>query len=64
MEETLATIRNAHGHASQMLDDLENDDMLGNAIKRVATDLAGAVGNVARDLDHVVAIENKNEGKK
>ena len=64
LEETLATIGNALGHASQMLDDLENDGMLGNAIKRVAADLAGAVGNVARDLDHVVAIENKNEGKK
>lgn len=52
VEETLTNIGSALTQASQLLRELENDGMLGSAIKRFAADLADSVGNVTRDLDH------------
>lgn len=51
IQESLKTIGDALSHASQMLDDLENEGVLGPAIRRYAIDLANEVGKVAKDLD-------------
>lgn len=51
IQESLRTIGDALSHASQMLDDLENEGVLGPAIRRYAIDLADEVGRVAKDLD-------------
>ncbi len=51
IQESLKTIGDALSHASQMLDDLENEGVLGPAIRRYAIDLANEVGRVAKDLD-------------
>lgn len=51
MESALMSMGDALNHASAMLDDLENDGMLGSSIRRYAFDLALVVGNVARDID-------------
>jgi hypothetical protein len=51
IDETLTTIGDALNHASQMLDGLENDGILGSAIRRYAADIATSVGIVARDLE-------------
>jgi hypothetical protein len=52
IEEALTHIGSALTQVSQLLDELENNGMLGSAIRRFAADLADSVGNVARDLDH------------
>ena len=51
LETAVSSIGDAFDHASQMLDDLEQNGMLGPAIRRYAADLAVVVGNVARDLE-------------
>lgn len=52
IEEALTNIGSALTQVSQLLEELENDGMLGSAIRRFAADLADSVGNVARDLDN------------
>ena len=52
VEDTLSTIGDALANAAQLLDNLENDGMVGSAIRRYAAELANTVGDVARDLDH------------
>ena len=51
-EEALTNIGNALAQASTLLEDLENNGMLGTAIRRFASDLADSVGKVATDLNH------------
>ena len=52
IEEAVTNIGSALAQVSQLLEELENDGMLGSAIRRFAADLADSVGNVARDLDN------------
>ncbi len=59
IENVLNSIGDALNHASEMLDNLEQDGMLGPAIRRYASDLALVVGNVARDIDCGEEIEEK-----
>lgn len=51
-EEALTNIGNALAQASTLLEDLENNGMLGTAIRRFASDLADSVGKVTTDLNH------------
>ena len=51
IENVLISIGDGLNYASELLDNLEQDGMLGPAIRRYASDLALVVGNVARDLD-------------
>mmetsp|Transcript_28098 Transcript_28098/g.41694 ORF Transcript_28098/g.41694 Transcript_28098/m.41694 type:complete len:415 (+) Transcript_28098:426-1670(+) len=51
-EVALTNIGNALAQASNLLDDLEENGMLGTAIRRFASDLADSVGKVATDLNH------------
>ena len=51
LENAMYEIGNLLQHTDEMLNDLEQNGMLGPAIKRYASDLATVVGNVARDLD-------------
>jgi hypothetical protein len=59
IQQGIDTIGDALKEASQLLDTLENDKMLGPALKRFASDLADTVGNVARDLDCNGSDENR-----
>jgi len=52
VEETLTNIGGALAQASNLLDDLEKDGMLGTAIRRFAADLADSVEKVAEGLNH------------
>ena len=51
IENVLISIGDGLNYASELLDNLERDGMLGPAIRRYASDLALVVGNVARDMD-------------
>jgi len=60
LESALLSIGDALGHASDLLDGLENENSLAPAIRRYAADLALVVGNVARDLIELEDVE-KND---
>lgn len=59
IEEAMTNIGSALDQVSQLLEELENNQMLGSAIQRFAADLADTVGNVARDLDHGQDVQSK-----
>jgi hypothetical protein len=59
IEQGLDTIGDALKEISQLLDNLENDKMLGPALKRFASDLADTVGSVAHDLNCHSSDENR-----
>lgn len=61
IQEGLDTIRDALQKASQLLDDLEREKMLGRALRRFAGELADAVGNVANDLNCDGMEENRRD---
>jgi len=60
-EEALTSIGDALDQASNLLDGLEKDGMLGTAIRRFASDLASSVGKVAEDLDHGDDIDSRKK---